>query len=231
MRKVYLIPILFLFSCFDIIHYLELKEKKFHSEYRIRLSKTLFSMAGTQGANPTEINLEEILKKLETLFPNGKFTGDKKETEQSLTFHFKYDGEEVSIQKRKVNDVFPVVPYKDENGQYVILFYNKQNQMNQNQGGMDANMMAEAILSGPLYRVILGGDLKPSSANLVQVNNKSSIEILKFGNQFMIEVPVSQILKGSSALVISFNEIEKLNQVQKFITELNPEKKIDSNSL
>lgn len=194
----------------------------------------MYSMAQAQsGSTPLgEFNLEDVLKKLETLFPNGKFTGEKKETDQALTFHFKYDGEEVSFQKRKANDVFPVVPYKDENGQYIILFYNKQNQLNQNSGqGIEANMMAEAILSGPLYRVLLGGDLKPVSANLVQQNEKQSIEILKMGNQFLIEVPISQMLKGSSALVISFSDAPKLNQVQRFISELNPEKKPDQNNL
>ncbi len=224
MKKILLFNCLFLVSCFDIFHYMEINsEKKFHSEYRIRFSKVLFSMAQEQGGNGlSNFNLDELLKKLESAFPLGKITAEKKESDTALIFHIKYDGKEIALDKKISADIFPVVPYKDEFNQYVLLFLQKQKNQT-----LDGNMMAEAILSGPVYRILLGGELKPKSANFITATEVTKLDIIPLGTQFLIEFPISSVMKSDSSLVISFNAESKLDSIQNFLKKTaNPTKTV-----
>ena len=228
MKKLFLIVVcLFCVSCFDIFHYIELNSsKKFHAEYRISFSKMLFAMGGTNSPIGN-LNVEEMLNKPELKKLDGVFSGEKKETESSLILHFKYTGTENSLTQKIETDTFPMIPYKDEFNQYVFFF--KPNNTTPDSNSQE-NKMAEAILSGPVYRLLVGGELKPKKA-VFQKKNQDSIdlEIIPLGTQYLIEFPISYILKESNALVVSFGGEIKLDAINKTLNEESKESKEPKN--
>ncbi|MBP9887941.1 MAG: hypothetical protein KBF93_16710 [Leptospiraceae bacterium] len=227
MKKLFLVLVcLFCVSCFDIFHYIELTaDKKFHSEYRISFSKALFAMGGAGGNSLLgNLDIDEILDKPELKKIEGVFSGEKKETDSSLILHFKYTGDESSLSKRIELDSFPIIPYKDENNQYILVF--KQNKVTPPPVNPQENKMAEAILSGPVYRLLVGGELKPKKAIFKKKNQDTfDLEVIQLGNQFLIEFPISYILKESGAFVISFNGDVKMDSVNKILNEETKESK------
>lgn len=218
MKKIFLVLVcLFCVSCFDIFHYIELTaDKKFRSEYRISFSKSLFAMGGS--TSPIgNLDVDEMLNKPELKKLDGVFTGTKKETDSSLILHFKYSGSENSLTKRIETDSFPMIPYKDESNQYVFIF--KQNKSTA-QTNSQENKMAEAILSGPVYRMLVGGELKPQKAVFKKKSQDAiELEIIPLGTQYLIEFPINYILKESSAFVISFSGEIKLDAINKILNE------------
>lgn len=218
MKKLFVVLVcLFCVSCFDIFHYIELTtDKKFRSEYRISFSKTLFAMGGS--SSPIgNLDVDEMLNKPEFKKLDGVFTGTKKETDSSLILHFKYSGSENSLTKRIETDSFPMIPFKDEANQYIFIF--KQNKPT-DQTNSQENKMAEAILSGPVYRMLVGGELKPQKAAFKKKNQDPiELEIIPLGTQYLIEFPISYILKESGAFVISFSGEIKLDAVNKILNE------------
>ena len=218
MKKLFLVLVcLFCVSCFDIFHYIELTaDKKFRSEYRISFSKSLFAMGGS--TSPIgNLDVDEMLNKPELKKLDGVFTGTKKETDSSLILHFKYSGSENSLTKRIETDSFPMIPFKDENNQYIFIF--KQNKST-DQTNSQENKMAEAILSGPVYRMLVGGELKPQKAVFKKKSQDVvNLEIIPLGTQYLIEFPISYILKESGAFVISFSGEIKLDAINKILNE------------
>jgi hypothetical protein len=209
MKKIFLVLVcLFCVSCFDIFHYIELTaDKKFRAEYRISFSKALFAMGGINSP-VANLNVEDMLNKPELKKLDGVFSGTKKETDASIVLHFKYAGTENSLNKKIETDSFPMIPFKDENNQYVFVF--RQNKTTA-PAGTQENQMAEAILSGPVYRMLVGGELKPKKAVFKKKNQESiDIEIIPMGSQYLIEFPISYILKETGAFVISFGGEMKL---------------------
>lgn len=219
MKKLFLVFVcLFCVSCFDIFHYIELTvDKKFKSEYRISFSKALFAMGGVNSP-VANLDIDDLLSKPELKKLDGVFSGTKKETDASIILHFKYSGTENSLTKKIDTDSFPMVPFKDENNQYVFLF--RQNKST-TPSGIQENQMAEAIMSGPVYRMLVGGELKPKKAVFKKKNQDSVIdlEIIPMGSQFLIEFPISYILKETGAFVISFSGEMKLDSVNKLLNE------------
>lgn len=224
MKKLFLVIVcIFCVSCFDIFHYIEINtDKKFHSEYRISFSKALFAMGGNNSPIGN-LDVEELLNKPEFKKLDGVFTGAKKETDSSLILHFKYTGSEASLTKRIETDSFPMIPYKDEFNQYVFFF--KQNKPSGTPNTQE-NQMAEAILSGPVYRMLVGGILKPQKAIFKKKNQEPvNLEIIPLGTQYLIEFPISYILKESGAFVISFSGEVNLEAINKVINEESKESK------
>lgn len=221
MKKLFLSFVcLFCVSCFDIFHYIEVTaDKKFHSEYRISFSKALFAMGGGGGNSLLgTLDIDEILSKPELKKIEGIFSGVKKETDSSLILHFKYTGDESSLSKRVDADSLPMIPYKDENNQYILVF--KQNKATPPPVNPQENKMAEAILSGPVYRMLVGGELKPKKAIFKKKNQEPlDLEIIPLGNQFLIEFPISYILKESGIFAISFDGDVKLDSINKILSE------------
>lgn len=111
-----------------------------------------------------------------------------------------------------------MVPFKDEYNQYVFVF--RQNKTTAPSGTQE-NQMAEAILSGPVYRMLVGGELKPKKAVFKKKNQDAGIdlEIIPMGSQYLIEFPISYILKETGAFVISFGGEVKLDTVNKILNE------------
>lgn len=218
MKKIFLVLVcLFCVSCFDIFHYIELTpDKKFKSEYRISFSKALFAMGGVNSP-VANLDIDDMLNKPELKKLDGVFSGTKKETDASLILHFKYTGSESSLTKRIETESFPMIPFKDEYKQYVFFF--RQNKATAPSGTQE-NQMAEAIMSGPVYRMLVGGELKPKKAVFKKKNQDSiDLEIIPMGSQYLIEFPISYILKESGAFVISFSGEIKLDAVNKILSE------------
>lgn len=219
MKKIFIVMVcLFCVSCFDIFHYIELTaDKKFKSEYRISFSKALFAMGGVNSP-VANLDIDDVINKPELKKLDGVFSGIKKETDASIVLHFKYAGSESSLNKRIETDSFPMVPFKDEYNQYVFVF--RQNKTTA-PAGTQENQMAEAIMSGPVYRMLVGGELKPKKAVFKKKNQDSGIdlEIIPMGTQYLIEFPISYILKETGAFVISFGGEVKLDAVNKILNE------------
>jgi|JI10StandDraft_1071094.scaffolds.fasta_scaffold08700_10 hypothetical protein len=225
MKKLFLVFVcLFCVSCFDIFHYIELTaDKKFKSEYRISFSKALFAMGGVNSP-VANLDVDDLINKPELKKMDGVFSGTKKETDASIILHLKYIGTENSLTKKIETDSFPMLPFKDENNQYVFLF--RQNKTTA-PSGIQENQMAEAIMSGPVYRMLVGGELKPKKAVFKKKNQETGIdiEIIPMGTQYLIEFPISYILKETGAFVISFSGEIKLDSVNKLLIEEPKESK------
>lgn len=59
-----------------------------------------------------------------------------------------------------------------------------------------AEKMATAILSSATYKLILGGNLIPKSANITGKTSKKkvSVEIFQIGNQYLLRIPFASIM-------------------------------------
>jgi hypothetical protein len=170
-------------------------------------------------------NFEDILAKLKEAYPNLNLEVEKKESDSTIIFQIQYFGKELVVDKKMILDAFPVVPFKDENNQYLFVFKQKKS-TTENSSQLEGNPMAELFLAGPVYRILLSQELKPQKVILKKFDSEVEIEITPLSNQSLLEIPINLLMKGNSVIIINFNKNLKTDSAEKILKELNKEEAI-----
>jgi hypothetical protein len=224
MKKFYIIAIVsFIFTTgcfdFDIVHYIEPKKDK-SLFIKFRVTSIYFKEKENNNLQNNEI--------IKSNLPDDK---NSKVTYQTIQNDLTA-GIEITIEAKPYSaipsdfDKFPIIPYKDKYGQYVLIFHNYQKFSSSNEA-FESQKIAEGLLAASKYRLAFGNTIPKKALIIVNRNQpeRFNLAIYKIGNVYCIDIPMNLILINESAVIVSCDTTIKDSEISNYFATLLEKRK------
>ncbi len=209
-------------GCFDVLHYVEVKDdKSVYVDYRLTVG------IGNKDAG-AEIKQADD-SKIFSGFGNGikKYNPEIRRisNEMETGVELICTAPEKALILPAEDSEYPLLPYKDAKGQYLFISRPKSTATDSNQ---DANKMIQSMFASSRYRIITGGKFTPKKAVVITNDQETPTRfepsIYRLGPLTFVDMPLTSIMFKESAVIISATDTIDEKEVRAYFTKRNRER-------
>ena len=220
---IYFAAILLCTGCFDVMHYIEVKnDNSVYVDYRITVA-VANKDAGSEFKQADDSRIfTSFGMDVKKLNPSIRRITNEMDSGIEITC----TAPEKALTRPAEDAEYTLIPYKDNKGQYIFISRPKNAGGDSNQ---DAERMAQSMFASSRYRIITGGKLAAKKAVII-TNDRGTItrsepSIYRLGPLTFVDMPLMTVMFKESAVIVSASDTVDEKEIRAYFAKENNERK------